>query len=86
LSILNIKALLSAAPIPDPKKRERTRIVLQGELPSSDCPPTGCRFKTMCWKAQDICTSQEPILSIRGSAQAVACHFPETIDPISLSI
>jgi phosphonate C-P lyase system protein PhnK len=77
------QALLSAVPVPDPTRRGE-RIMLEGDVPSPTNPPSGCRFRTRCWKAEDICATEEPALEARpgpaeqamdGSEHLSACHF-----------
>ncbi|MFI7318431.1 ABC transporter ATP-binding protein [Streptomyces venezuelae] len=76
------KALLSAVPVPDPRRRgvKSERILLRGDVPSPIDPPSGCRFHTRCWKATEICKTKEPPLTALATGHQVACHHPENAE------
>jgi peptide/nickel transport system ATP-binding protein len=69
-------ALLAAIPVPDPASPPDDARVLGGEIPSNVNPPSGCRFRTRCPKAQERCAEEEPQIREIGPDQYVACHFP----------
>jgi peptide/nickel transport system ATP-binding protein/oligopeptide transport system ATP-binding protein len=72
-------ALLSAVPVPDPSVRtDRERIRLSGDVPSPLNPPPACRFHTRCWKAQEVCRTDDPALEAKAGGNLAACHFPLT--------
>ncbi|HSC72674.1 MAG TPA: dipeptide ABC transporter ATP-binding protein [Gaiellaceae bacterium] len=80
------QALLSAIPIEEPGQRgKRKRIVLEGDVPNPANPPSGCRFRTRCWKAQPICAEEDPPLVDRGQGHPSACHFAEIVKPLQLA-
>ena len=82
-------ALLSAIPVPDPDVRPEERHTLGGEIPSPLSPPSGCRFRTRCPRADQQCTDEVPLMRQVGDDQFVACHHPlapgESITPVELT-
>lgn len=76
------RALLEAVPVAVPRGREnRAKIVLGGDIPSPNDPPSGCRFRTRCVRAEERCSRETPNLATSGEHQDVACHFPLSMDP-----
>jgi peptide/nickel transport system ATP-binding protein len=71
------QALIDAIPVPDPVvARASHHVIVRGELPSAMAPPSGCRFRTRCPLAQEVCAAEEPPLRLVGSEHLTACHFP----------
>jgi len=68
-------SLLSSVPVPDPKRKNRKRVILQGDVPSPRNPPTGCRFHTRCPECMDICTIEKPESRQIKKDHIVACHL-----------
>jgi oligopeptide transport system ATP-binding protein len=74
------EALISAVPIADPRiERARPRVLLQGDIPSPINPPSGCRFRTRCPKATEICAAEEPAMRDYGKDHFAACHHIEAL-------
>lgn len=73
------RALISAAPVPEPEADRSQRIILQGDLPSPANPPPACRFNTRCPMVQDRCRIEEPLLREIQPGHYSACHFAETL-------
>jgi len=70
------RALLSAVPVPDPELASvKERIVLSGDVPNPAKPPSGCVFRTRCWKATEVCGTMPPLTG--DDAHRFACHHPE---------
>ncbi|GAA1567365.1 hypothetical protein GCM10009789_21000 [Kribbella sancticallisti] len=79
------RALLSAVPVPEPGA-VRDRIVLTGDVPTPIDPPSGCPFRTRCYKAEDVCATTRPVLEpVAGAEHRAACYFPEPPTPTELS-
>lgn len=70
------RVLMSAIPVPDPMMDPRSAMTISGELPSPISPPSGCRFRTRCPKADALCAEAEPVMTEMGSNHFVACHHP----------
>ena len=69
--------LIDTAAVADPRReRARTRTPVIGELPSAFDPPSGCRFRTRCALAQEVCSTDEPAMRSFGYGHSAACHFP----------
>ncbi len=72
-------ALMSAVPVADPRLAAvKKRQILVGDVPSPSNPPPGCRFHTRCWKAQEVCRQEDPVLEPKEGGNLAACHFPLT--------
>jgi peptide/nickel transport system ATP-binding protein len=78
------KTLLDSIPEPDPDAAKGDFAGLSGEIPSPVAPPSGCRFRTRCPKAQDLCAQVEPVMTQIGDDHFVACHFPLEGTPVTL--
>jgi oligopeptide/dipeptide ABC transporter ATP-binding protein len=77
--------LIEAIPVPSPElERTKSGQVVKGELPSALDPPSGCRFRTRCERASDLCKEEEPLLRTFGPHHMAACHHP--LEPVAVTI
>ncbi len=79
------RALLAAVPVPDPTRRERSRTLVRGELPSPVDPPSGCHFHPRCPLASDRCRAEQPPLWRYEDGSSVACHHPQETTPAEVA-
>jgi peptide/nickel transport system ATP-binding protein len=80
------QALLTSIPHPDPSIRPEDVPLLGGEPPSPTDPPSGCRFRTRCPRAESVCAEVEPMLVPAGPQHSVACHFPLEASAVAVSL
>jgi peptide/nickel transport system ATP-binding protein len=80
------QALLTSIPHPDPSIRPEDVPLLGGEPPSPTDPPSGCRFRTRCPRAESVCAEVEPMLVPAGPQHSVACHFPLEVSAVAVSL
>ena len=66
--------------------RRKERQLLTGDVPSPANPPQACRFHTRCFKMQEVCAQEEPLLESKGTANLAACHFPLTEEEVRLRL
>ncbi len=78
-------SLIEAIPVPSPAKARRSAPI-KGEIPSAIDPPSGCRFRTRCPRAEDVCAVEEPMLATVGAEHVAACHFPLNADGLAAAV